>query len=256
MTKLLDPNETVRFVPADQKTRPKGEQIAYLFRVPRLYDGPALARAIAAAGGVEPGVLELIRALRADIPDMWPSDDDPDLRAAVIAAIDDYDARVTAFHEQLRDGAFDMETEAGQAAFVAAQAEALDGGRLVRQAEQQAHRAGGRYSALQGYAASYAMIAGIESARLLLVGWENLGDFRRTTAGVPDDLLERVPKQHWAAIAAEVERLSRLTEAERKNSGSRASTSPAPSPSSAKSRPPQSTPCAPKTAAPDGALLN
>ncbi len=239
---LLDPKQPVRFTPADQAGRPEETRVVYLLKVPRLYDGAALDRAVAARGGRNHGALARLRSLRAGVKALLADDDEAVARDNLVARIDAYADELRAFGRALLAGEYDAAGETEESTGPAKLAAAL-----AAQAEHEAALAEVAELVREGYPlfarmvadeAVYPDILGIEAARLLLVGWENgPGEFRRGRAGVPDEVLEAIPPYHLVAIGAEVERLRRPSEAQRKNSASPSRSPAAPATSTAASAP-------------------
>lgn len=217
MAKIRDPKIPNEFTPADQLLRPEGERITYLLKTPVGYDRVQLRRAIMAQGGKAVTEIDVLRALKADIETLSPSNGSSlaarvDLVVHVFAAA--VAARVQAGFDVKPD--FSEASPFGQAwrAYVKARVAIAD-------IEHEARQFSGAYARALADQESFPLIQGIESARKFLVGWEGRKEvFERGVTGVPMALLDALGDAHLVAIGAEVQRLLMPTEDEEKNSGS------------------------------------
>jgi hypothetical protein len=253
VAKILAPDDATVVVPADQKSKPAGGRLSYTLRTPTLYDRVKLDRAIAAAGGVTHGVLEMIRALLRGV-DVVMAESDADDRARTRALVQAHEADWIAYYENLRDGAFedgafdgeagDGDSGTGAAAFAAATAAIQAGGIDLAAIDRSVAVAYRPYGSMVADNMVYHQIAAIESARLFLAGWSGaeLGTLHRVKEGVTDDCLMRIPEGHRAEIGQAVQRLLRPTRPEEKNSPSPSSTPSARGNSTASKTPPRSGP--------------
>jgi hypothetical protein len=249
VAKILAPDDVTLVVPADQKSKPADGRLSYTLRTPTLYDRVRLDRAIAAAGGVTHGVLEMIRALLRGV-DVVMADSDAADRDRTRALVQAHEADWIAYYETLRDGGFEDEAsdgeagDAGAGAFAAATAKIQAGAVDLAAIDRSVAVAYRPYGAMVADNMVYHQIAAIESARLFLTDWRGaeLGTLHRAREGVTDECLMRIPEGHRAEIGQAVQRLLRPTRPEEKNSPSPSSTPSARGNSTASKTPPRSGP--------------
>lgn len=235
MAKLLDPKQPVRFAPADQTSKPEGEQVAYRLKVPTVMDRAAFEREIALRNGRQHHPLAKLSALRAGVVAIFDGQES-EAATETLAQIDDYAAELGGFYEQVRSGAF--QGEEGQEAFAAAIERQGEFERALVEVADIVAEAYPPFARMRADDAVYPRIQGIAAAKLFLVGWEGIvTKCDRGLAGLSDASLARIPDHHLVEIGMEVRRLSRVTEDEGKNSASPSHGSSVGAPSTAESTP-------------------
>lgn len=195
---------------------------AYLLRPPTVAERTRWRRAIAAAGGKQHGQVALLLCMADGVRALMA--DQPDLRDPLLARIDAHRHNLTDLAVSATTGAFDNRDEMTdeQRAALQARFDALDeGSKGLAVIETAVSAAYPRYADMVAADLVYGQIAGIEGARLFLVGWEGFdGDVVRGANGVSEDSLAQIPEGHLPRIGMAVEALTRVSEKQRKNSAS------------------------------------
>jgi hypothetical protein len=243
MAKLLDGKAPARLVPSDQMRRAEGERIAYLLKVPTVYDRAPLARAVAQRGGKRWTKTDMLGAARDGLAMLLPEENDAATRGALEKQLDLYDETLNGFAKAWLAGRWEATDEETLKDLTAAM-EKL--GTIEAELLPLFDQIAAGYPRLASMIAddrAFPLIFGIEATKLFLLGWENRPEsFARGPLGVPDDLLSALPDEHLIAIGGEIDRLRRPTEAERKNSDTPSSGPSAVTSSTAASTPPASNP--------------
>lgn len=235
MAKILDPNQPVPFVPADQQALPEGQRLTYWLRPPRSADRITLARAVAAAGGRKHAAPLLLRRLRQVVEERLA--DAPDERAALLQPIQAMEEAQATLQAGLMGGAYAGDggldlLQADHTRIEACDRDLIGLSRIIQDSDP-------LYAGMVADNRVYDLVVGTESARLLLVDWSRPTPIRRTLAGVSDDVLALIPEHHLCWLGQHVAGLMTQTEEERKNSGSPSPSPSADATSTAASLPPQ-----------------
>lgn len=214
MAKLLKAGEAVPFRPAGDAGP------CYLLRVPDVYEKAALDRAVAARGAIninEPDVLRLaIDAVR----EILAGDDDAAQRDELVGLLE---AEIARFDADYVDALLNPTPQVAE----------LRG--VLRRAGAEA------FNQAVADQLNYWTVLGIEAVRLFVVGRDET-TFKRTSRGIDEAAIAKVPAEHRRAIAFEVLRLSAPTGDEEKNSDSPSLTTGSGSNSTAMSAPPPDAP--------------
>lgn len=226
---LVNPN-----VPERVECGPANARRVYLVKPPTVYERVKWRRAVAASGGRYHGPLALlgaladgVRALMADSPD--------ELRDAVLSKVDAHRANMIAFGESAREA--DLADEEQKKEFAASGAAMAASGRALAVTESEVLTAYPAYAQMAADDETYWEVAGIEATRLFLTGWEGIdAPFSRGASGASEDALAAIPEGDFASIGLFIDRMSRVTAAQRKNSLSPASMRPAGATSTKSSR--------------------
>ena len=102
---LLDPKTAHRFQPDP------GAEIVYLLKVPTVADRPKYRHAVRTAGGKQWTELQMLGALADGVRAILSEPDDEKRREELLAEIDAYRARMTAFLSEIRAGEIDSESD-------------------------------------------------------------------------------------------------------------------------------------------------
>jgi len=215
MAKILNPKEPVRFSPEDQLTRPEGERIVYLLKVPDRWDRINLRKALAARGARQAGWLDLALAMRAIV-----AQNDAESARPVLASLETFIERVRAY------GAQDFgTTDEGIKARVREHLTLSAYWDELKPLADICASASASFASLRGDGEVYLELASIEAARIFLRGWEGapadgkkMPAFDRGVNGVPVETLELLPPGHVFAIYERLEELLKPTETEAGNS--------------------------------------
>jgi hypothetical protein len=201
----------------------------YLIKPPSVMERARWRRAIVAAGGRRHGQLALLECL-ADGVSALMADNPPEVRDSVLALIQTHRDTVLGMVAQAVSGAFDDANELAQEDRDALRAQIAgieESGKALSLIETAVLAGYPRYAEMAADDAAYSQIAGLEGARLFLMGWEGLdGTLARGPGGVSEQSLAQIPEGHFSAIGNAVEALTRVPEKKRKNSVSPPSSSP------------------------------
>lgn len=228
------------------EVKPEGSPRTYRLRVPKHLERPRWRHRIAALGGRRWGQLDLARALRDAVGEVLPSDADAAERENLQAQVGAYVARM---EEALAVWRAERTAEAD-----AALAEALAAPPEVVAIEAHVVAASPAYAAKLADRVAYRELAGIAAAEIALAGWEGPGlpEFRRTLAGVPEELLGHIPSREFVALGDRMETLVDPPEELLGNSGPGSPGSSTPDSSTATRTPPPSGPSSTSTGSPPG----
>ena len=207
MSIILDPAQPVSYTPREGGP-------TYLLRPPTVADRNRYQENLGAEGAKFHPQLSLMDLARAAVLRFTPNKSDASARAEAMAIIDRYCDRLrTAIAERQAD-----ETEATDKEFTEAVPFPDDLEDLIEvlRPDHALRRA-------LGQNAGYWNKAGTEAARLLLIGWEGLGTFKRGLGGLPEETLNQIDPNDLAMIGVRVEQLMRPDEARLKNSNSASS---------------------------------
>jgi len=184
---------------------PEDKPRVYWLKRPVLHERANWRRATAACGGKFNGPDELLSIMADGVRQLMEGKPE-EIVDALLAKIERQRERVLKWRESPRG-----DNEAAR--------EMRDGMREIGTIESEVLAAYPAYASAVGDDAAYWQIAGIEAARLFLVRWEGFEiELRRTRAGVDDSCLAEIPEGDFAMIGMFADGLSRLREAERKNS--------------------------------------
>lgn len=200
MAKLL--TAPARFEPPGQDDVPEGERAVYLFKVPTLSGKADFHRAMAEAGAQLVQQAEVLAVARDAIDQAFPPGE-PD-RDRHLATIDTLQA---------------LAENPADADLLRAAADVDADWRLI---ELMLRRISETFNLLCGARAFYLETTMILAPRMFLIGWENTGvDFARAEAtGVPEELLQKLPENHFPMISGFALSLFAPTRDEEKNSES------------------------------------
>jgi hypothetical protein len=214
MATLLSTKEPVRFAPAEQ------DGIAYVLRVPTVYDRARLRRACLARGARHWPDLEMMAVLADGVRKLLVSDEDAERRTAFLADIEEHTALLATEQE------VPPELIARIAEIEAA---------VVRGYAPYAERVADR--------TYWQDVLPIEAVRLLLAGWEGIEDLPEIgPEGLSERSLSMIPDRHLGPLGLRALSLFAPTEQEAKNSvspsagASASTTSPAARPSPTKTQ--------------------
>jgi hypothetical protein len=226
---LVNPN-----VPERVECGPENARRIYFVRPPTVYERVKWRRAVAAAGGRYHGPLALLGALSDGVSALM-GDSPAELREAVLSKIDAHRANMLAFGEAARG---DLDDAEGRKEFAAAGMAMAESGRALAVTEAEVLASYPAYAQMAADDQTYWEIAGIEASRLFLSGWEGIDvEFSRSAAaGAADAVLAAIPEGDFASIGLFVDRMTRISASQRKNSSSPASTPPAGATSTRSSR--------------------
>ena len=197
---LLDPKTAHRFQPDP------GSEIVYLLKVPTVADRPKYRHAVRTAGGKQWTELQMLGALADGVRAILGEPDDQPRRDELLAEIDAYRERMTAFLGEIRAGEIDAESDPVE--FLKRVTAEMSPPPMVKEIERVVLEHYPPYAGLVADREVYHEVAGLVAARMFLLGWEGLdAEFRRGRGEVSDDVLNAVPSLHLAQIGAEIERL-------------------------------------------------
>lgn len=211
MTEILrDPKRPITF-------RPREDGPTYLLRVPAVADRARYRHAARAEGARFWPQLQLAALARTAVAKLL--DGQPEALGEANAALDAYTARLEAALERRKTD----QSEAAIGEYRAAIAFPADLAEILT-ATADRDRALAAAFADNGV---YWLIAGTVAARLFLVGWDGLGEFRRDLRGPDEATLAQIPSGDFEAMALEIEGRLEPSEARLGNSGSPSSSPPA-----------------------------
>jgi len=203
----------------------ESDRRVYLLKPPSVYERVKFRRAVSAAGGRLHGQLSLIEALGRAVVELM-AESPPEARDAVLAKIEAHRVKAVECMEAARALQFE-ESEDTRRAFAAAAAALAESGRGLVVIEAEAVGAHPAYAQMVADDAVYWEIAGIEGARLFLMGWEGItGKFARNAGGLSEASLAAISQGDFAVIGAKIESLCRVSETQRKNFSSPPATPP------------------------------
>jgi hypothetical protein len=212
---FLDPKVPVRFEPPRQAGR--DQPIAYLVRPPTVSDIATWDREWRAAGGRTWTVWQLIDALADAVRMALPDPEDPD-RVRHLADIAEHRDTLAALAMTLPQ--LDRSDESAVADWHRRWSE-RSADPAIEELSETLRRHVPIYAGKLADNDVAGYLRGVVAARLFLVDWEGLpGHPRRGLSGLDEASVQMIPRQHLEAIGGFVERLSRPSETEEKNSAS------------------------------------
>lgn len=207
MSIVLDPAEPVAF-------RSRDDGPTYHLRVPLVKDRAKYRHAIRAAGGRQWTNLQLMAMARKALDQILPGEEGDAGRVLIDAYCEGLNAAI----DKRRQGQSE-ETDAELIAAVTISGELAEIVNAIAERDQALANA----SADNGV---YHLIAGQEAARMFLIGWDGLGEFKRGLNGPTEATLAQITSYDFERIAQKVEEMIEPQEARMGNSGSSSSGRP------------------------------
>ena len=199
---------------------PEDARRTYWLTPPALHARTQWRKAILANGGKRHGRVGMLDIMAEGVKALM--DGEPaEIVDALVAKIGRAREATAAWFKALNDGQPSEET----GALFRASEEAMH---ELQTIEEEAVSHWPPYAAALADEATYWQTAGIEGARLFLTAWEGLKGapkLKRNRLGVHDESLAAIPEGDHAQIGLFLDRLTRVTEPERKNSNSLPATS-------------------------------
>ena len=201
---LNDPKVPFKFQPVEGGP-------TYFLKVPTVHDRVRYREELRADGAVRWSELQMLTALADGVRELLKADEDTAQRDDLLLEIDGYRERLSGFAIAVRDGEVDQSDPIAFLRRVAAETQAPQ--RLMSLREIVAEHIPA-FKRMLGKNEAYSAHAGLVAARMFLLGWEDVVDydgspapFRRTLAGVPDEILRPVTLETLSAIGAQIEQL-------------------------------------------------
>ena len=217
--KIATPGQIHRIEPPGQDDVDPPSRIVYLLRTPTLADETTWLRAVRLRGGRRWYLMELADAIETDARAFLVAPEDASGRDALLDAVASWRESLRALAAAAHATA-DAGDDASATETLLAAAAASDDLSAALEPSRAALRAMPDSVLLRRETDNevWPRLAGEEAARLLLVGWDGLAGFRRDARGVPDTVLARIPRHHFAVLAAAAQRLFAPSSDEEKNS--------------------------------------
>lgn len=214
---LADPKTPERLELGSEKKRR-----VFLLKVPLPIERAKWRRGVARAGGRQHGQLALLDCLRAGTADLM-AESPAELRELVLARIDTHRENLIELHRAAVDA--DLNDGADREAFEAALATIAKSGAALATIEVAVLDSWAPYANMVADEATFHQIAGIEGARLFLVGWEGIdAPFRRIGNETSEACMALISDADFVEIGTKLQAMTQLTEKRRKNSFSPPST--------------------------------
>lgn len=191
----------------------------YWLKRPVLHERNSWRRSITAAGGRFNGQIGLLNILSNGVNVLMEASEAP-VREAVLGLIEAQKENVKAWSDAARSLPDDPTQEERENLMALGKA-CADGAEALTVVHREVMAGYPQYAAAVSDDGAYWEIVGIEAARFFIVKWEGLDvPLKRTRAGVADECLAEIPESDFPAIGMFADRLSKVTERERKNSSS------------------------------------
>lgn len=222
---LHDPKMPFRFQP-DGESGP-----CYLLRVPTVADRGRFKHALLMADRPVQSWsgMEILNALEAGVNEVLTHPDDAEKRDTLLAQITDYRERFKQFALACSNGEVDQSDEE---AFLAQAREAMDVPPEIEEAVRILRPHVPQLKSMLADNATYHEDSGLVAAKMFLMGWEGIdAPFRRTAAGVPEEILAPIPVAHLTRIGIQIKQLLEPPQAKMGNFSLESGSHPGPTPS-------------------------